>query len=179
MVSGENRHRVAGSTSGPSPRVPRNVWVACDGSSGKGSVAELGARTGGSSGLSPARRFDSRLLMRLPSTEATSGWSSNPLVDGTSNGGVTELDASTGKLVRVISAPSLRSGADAIASDATHIWVANIQGSVTELSARTGKVIAVLSGSEYQFSGPSAIATDGHHVWVANSLGQSVTEFPA
>jgi hypothetical protein len=67
-----------------------------------------------------------------------------------------------------------------IASDGTHVWVANTDGnSVTELSARTGRLVQVISASRYKFGSPAAIASDGTSVWVANAAGQSVTEFPA
>ena len=39
---------------------------------------------------------------------------------------MTELSASTGALVKVISGPAYKfDGPDAIASDGTHVWVAN------------------------------------------------------
>ena len=69
---------------------------------------------------------------------------------------------------------------DAIASDGTHVWVANYDAnSVTELSAKTGGLVKVISGSRYKFNGPAAIASDGTHVWVANYDGDSVTELSA
>ena len=69
---------------------------------------------------------------------------------------------------------------DAIASDGTHVWVANgLGGSVTELSASTGGLVKVISGSRYEFDDPAAIASDGTHVWVANDGGNSVTELSA
>jgi hypothetical protein len=66
----------------------------------------------------------------------------------------------------------------AIASDGTHVWVANVE-SVTELSAKTGRLVKVISGSPYDFNTPDAIASDRTDMWVANDTGQSVTEFPA
>ena len=68
----------------------------------------------------------------------------------------------------------------AIASDGTHVWVANEFGaSVTELDAATGAPIKIVAGPKYEFDGPDAVASDGTHVWVTNWDGQSVTEFPA
>jgi DNA-binding beta-propeller fold protein YncE len=68
---------------------------------------------------------------------------------------------------------------EAVASDGTHVWVANSGGdSVTELSASSGALVKVISGSAYQFDEPGAIASDGTNVWVANA-DQSVTGFPA
>jgi DNA-binding beta-propeller fold protein YncE len=71
----------------------------------------------------------------------------------------------------------------AIASDGTHVWVANDSetndGSVTELNAATGALVKVLSKSKDEFGFPDAIASDGTHVWVANGVGDSLTEFSA
>jgi DNA-binding beta-propeller fold protein YncE len=67
----------------------------------------------------------------------------------------------------------------AVASDSTHIWVANDGGpSVTELSAKTGGLVQVISDPSYKFYQPGAIASDGTHVWVAN-YSNSVTELSA
>jgi DNA-binding beta-propeller fold protein YncE len=68
----------------------------------------------------------------------------------------------------------------AVASDGTHIWVANSSGdSVTELNASSGTPLRTISGNSYQFSGPSAITSDGTHVWVADLAGNSLTELNA
>ena len=101
------------------------------------------------------------------------------------NGGnsVTELSASTGAVVKVLSGPSYGfNGPNAIAVGGGHVWVANFGNSgnstVTELSASTGAVVKVLSGPSYgfHFNGSSTIAVGGGHVWVANTGGASVTE---
>ncbi len=93
---------------------------------------------------------------------------------------VTELSASTGALVKIISGSSYRFDApDTIASYGTHIWVVNDGDSVTELSASTGALAKIISGSTYRFDGPSGITAASTHIWVANTNGQSVTEFPA
>ena len=69
---------------------------------------------------------------------------------------MTELSASTGALVQVISGSSYGfQYPDGISSDGTDVWVANETGSsVTELSASTGALVQVISGSSYGFSGP-------------------------
>jgi hypothetical protein len=67
-----------------------------------------------------------------------------------------------------------------IASDGTHVWVANSDSnSVTELSARTGRLVQVIAGSRFKFSSPWSIASDGTHVWVSSLEGTSVTELSA
>jgi hypothetical protein len=61
---------------------------------------------------------------------------------------------------------------DAVASDGTHVWVANApltgKGWVTELNAATGALVKVLKGPSYAFNHPTGIALDGTHAWVAN-----------
>ncbi len=67
----------------------------------------------------------------------------------------------------------------AVASDGTHVWVANAgAGSVVEFNASNGRFLRLMSGPSYQFSNPSAICLDQRHVWVANAVG-SVTELNA
>ena len=101
-----------------------------------------------------------------------------PLAD---MGSVTELNASNGSLVRVLSAGSYAfNDPTAIASDGTHVWVANDDGnSVTELNASNGSLVRVLSAESYAFNSPAAIASDDTHVWVVNWIGNSVTELNA
>ena len=99
-----------------------------------------------------------------------------------SGNSVTELNASNGSLVRVLSAGSYAfNGPDDIADDGTHVWVANYDGkSVTELNASNGSLVRVLSAESYAFNDPAAIASDDTHVWVAlNDHGKSVTELNA
>ena len=115
---------------------------------------------------------DPRVGFRQPDAIASDGthvWVANN--DGNS---VTELNASTGALVKVISGSRYEfNDPDAIASDGTHVWVANDDGnSVTELNASTGGLVKVISGSSYGFNDPDAIASDGTHVWVANTRRQ-------
>ena len=69
-------------------------------------------------------------------------------------------------------------GSLGIASDGTHIWVANPGGqSVTELSASTGALVKVIRGQGYGFDDPWAITTAGGNIWVTNN--RSVTELSA
>jgi DNA-binding beta-propeller fold protein YncE len=94
------------------------------------------------------------------------------------NNSVTELDASTGTLVQVLSRGYGFEPA-AMAVDGPHIWVADYGASVTELDASTGTLVQVLSAGSYGFNEPRAIAFDGSHIWVANYQGGSVTDVPA
>jgi outer membrane protein assembly factor BamB len=110
-------------------------------------------------------------------------------------GSVTELNASTGALVRVISGPKYEfESPDAIASSGPDLFVANgvyPDGSVTELNTTTGALVRVISGKAYGFCDPSAIVSRGADLFVANkgrvefsngspaSSGFSVTEVDA
>jgi hypothetical protein len=97
------------------------------------------------------------------------------------NGQLTELDATTGTVVREIRGDSY--GLDdpiGIAVDRAHVWVANLEGAtVTEVDRATGALVQVISGAEYAFDRPVGLASDGAHVWVANSGNNSVTEIDA
>jgi hypothetical protein len=93
---------------------------------------------------------------------------------------VTELNASNGSLVRVLSDPA--DGFDhprAIAVAGSHVWVANANTStVTELNANDGSLVKIISG----FAGPNGIATTSTGVWVTSygeSGGASVIELSA
>lgn len=88
---------------------------------------------------------------------------------------VTELDASNGSLVGVISASKYRfASPDAVSSDGTNAWVVNAIGdSVTDLQASDGALVRVLAGSGYDFVNSTSVSSDGIHVWVGNTSGGS------
>jgi len=99
---------------------------------------------------------------------------------------VTELNESTGAVVRILSAASYGfNHPDAISADGTHVWVANggqeDGTSVTEINEANGKLVQVLSAANYELNGPDAISSDGKNVWVANdgSLVGTVTQIDA
>ena len=126
--------------------------------------------------------FASKLVKgKRHSPDAVSSDSTHVWVANGSGNSVTELDGSTGALVKVISGSSYGFNCpDAVSSDSTHVWVANGSGnSVTELNGSTGALVKVISGSSYGFNYPVAVSSDGAHVWVANYHGQSVTELSA
>ena len=91
---------------------------------------------------------------------------------------MTELSASTGALVQVISGAKYDlQGADHIASDGTHVWITNgSTNSTTELSAATGALVQVLRGPGYEFVNPGAISSDGSHVWVVSAGTQGLLQ---
>lgn len=88
---------------------------------------------------------------------------------------LTEIDESTGDLVRVIAGSD--TGLDfplALASDGGRLWVANDEGnSVTEIDESSGRLLKVLRGPAYGFDAPCAFAVEGNDLWVA---GTSLTE---
>jgi hypothetical protein len=89
--------------------------------------------------------------------------------DGNSDS-VTEINAATGALIRVISAHEYQlNGPDAIASAGDGVWVVNVDsGSVTEINASTGALVRVISSVS---NVPFAIAADQTGVWLMTNLG--------
>jgi len=83
---------------------------------------------------------------------------------------VTEVNALTGALVRVLSHPEYDfDGPQAMVMAGPDLFVANFYGnSVTELDASTGALVRVLSGSRYDFNEPRAIVLDGPDIFVAD-----------
>ena len=90
---------------------------------------------------------------------------------------VTEVNVSTGALLKVISGPAYQfNGPHALAVIGDNLFVANKWGnSVTEVNASTGALVKVMSASGYRFGGPEAMAVAETHLFVAN-YGGSVTD---
>lgn len=143
-------------------------------------LAELSAKSGGvvreiGGGNSPI--FD---LPRAIADDGSRVWVSNYLSNS-----VVEIDARTGRVVRIIGGHRQHDGTlfstpVGISSDRIHVWVTNAgNNSVTELNASTGALIQLLSGSRYDFDLPSGVSSDGMHVWIANNSGNTVTELDA
>jgi hypothetical protein len=94
------------------------------------------------------------------------------------------IDASTGALVRVLSAQQYEFvGPEALALSGPDVMVVSFEsagsGAVTDLDAGTCRCTVVVSGPKYGFDDPDAIVVDGTEVFVANSGDGSVTEFSA
>ncbi len=92
---------------------------------------------------------------------------------------ITELDASTGVVVRTIHIPW---GALRVSADGTHIWVSNRRGleySVTELNASDGSVAQTFAFGPANGSWYSDVSSAGGQVWVTNSRLDTVYELPA
>ena len=101
--------------------------------------------------------------------------------------GVTEIEASTGQVMRVINAK-----ADGfidpygISVSGQHVWVVSggveygngtsRVGTVTELNAMTGALIRTVDVKKHGVTGLSAVSADDQHVWVAADGGGRVVE---
>lgn len=84
---------------------------------------------------------------------------------------VTELNASTGKRIRVLSGEAYHfTGEPAIAVAGTHVFVVNGDGnSVTEIDASTGALVHTLTAPRYHLDNPVGIAVVGNRAWILNS----------
>ena len=84
---------------------------------------------------------------------------------------VTELNASTGKPIRVLSGEAYHfTGEPAIAVAGTHVFVVNGDGnSVTEIDASTGAFVHTLTAPRYHLDNPVGIAVVGNRAWILNS----------
>ncbi len=92
---------------------------------------------------------------------------------------VTELNASSGDLVRVIRSATLADPAG-FAVSGKNIWVSNYQGnSVAEFSQSTGVLLRVIRGRDSGLDGPGAVLAQNSHLWVVNQNGGSVSELSA
>jgi hypothetical protein len=97
--------------------------------------------------------------------------------DGRGVGSVTELNASTGQVVRIITAQNAPfDEPTSIAISGSHVWVANLDySSIVELNASTGAVVRLIRANS--LNQPLSMAVDHYHLWAANFFGNSVTEF--
>jgi hypothetical protein len=91
-------------------------------------------------------------------------------VNGNTNtypGSLTELEASTGAVENVISAPAYGfDGPVAPPVDGPDLVVANsYDASLTEVNASTGALARVVSGPSYRSAGPCAMVLRGSCVW--------------
>jgi sugar lactone lactonase YvrE len=111
--------------------------------------------------------------------------STSPVMNGASvnalllaSSGVAQFEADSAK--RLLSYQGGEYGVSSpvgLASDGSHIWVANAKSNtVTEFIAKTGTVVRVLASSVYALNNPTAVASDGRFVFVLNSSGNSVTQ---
>jgi DNA-binding beta-propeller fold protein YncE len=95
-------------------------------------------------------------------------------------GSVSEIDARTGSLVRLIAGARYGfSSPTALAVHGADLLALNAGGSVTEIAAATGVWVRTIAGARYGFDHPAAMVVASGQAWVTNSHGNSVTEFDA
>jgi hypothetical protein len=101
--------------------------------------------------------------------------------------GVTEIDAGTGHVIRVVNDKSDGFIDPAgIAVSGQHVWIVSggvtygngtsHVGTVTELNANTGALIRTVNLKEHGVTGLSAVSADHLHVWVTADGGGRVVE---
>jgi hypothetical protein len=150
-----------------------HVWVA---NVFGNSVTELDARTGSVIRVIDARADDFKTPIAIAVTHSHV-WVVNDGVKGNlrGTGSITELKASTGKLVRVITVAAARlDNPAAIAVSGSHVWVTNLEtssegGSVTDLNEADGSIAQVVGGLDDYFDGPVAVAAQGNDVWIVSN----------
>jgi outer membrane protein assembly factor BamB len=96
--------------------------------------------------------------------------------NGRGVGSVTELNAVTGQVIRIITAQTAPfNEPTSIAISGGHVWVANLDfSSIVELDASNGAVVRLIRANS--LNQPLSMAVDHDHLWVANFFGNSVTE---
>jgi Putative Ig domain len=157
-----------------------DIWITDEGALNE--VIEINASTG-----ALVNEFENSLYNNYyfdgPSGVATDG--SDVWITNQSSNTITEIDAATGALVRVIQNGSYGiSDPTTLAYGDGSLWIPNRDGSsITELDASTGGLIQQLSGGSYGFAEPESLLFDGSNLWVANAgdsnAGSSVTELDA
>jgi len=160
----------------------RHLWVVYMSGWGQGFVIELNASNGQLIRTLSYRKYH----FGYPGGIAIGGghvWVTDADMprSGAGPGWVTELDASSGRLIRNLSSPSYGfDGPSQVAVGGGHVWVTNYQSnSVTEVDASSGRLVQVLSGGSYGFDQPEGIAVGGGHVWVVNSANNTQYGFPS
>jgi hypothetical protein len=150
-----------------------HVWVA---NVFGNSVTELNAKTGSVIRVIDASADDFATPIALAVTSAHV-WVVNDGVKGNSKGtgSITELNAHSGALIRVISVGAARfDNPAAIAIGGSRVWVTSLQtssegGLVTDLDESDGSITRVVGGLADSFDGPVAVAADGNDVWIVSS----------
>jgi hypothetical protein len=165
-----------------------NVWAAND-RHNPGSVTKLDMATGAVTKITGS--FNGIANPTAVAVQGDHVWVANlgtqTKTGFTGFGSVTELDASSGTVVKTF--PGSKSGItypDSIAISGPYVWVVDGGyhgglGGVTRIDSRTGNTLT-LTGANYGFERPAAIAIGGGHVWVLNDPYRgrlSVTEMNA
>jgi YVTN family beta-propeller protein len=91
----------------------------------------------------------------------------------TDAGGVSEIEASSGAVIRTIHVGREPGG---VSSDGTRVWVTNnFEETVSEIEASSGTVIRTIPVGK----DPAGVSSDGTHVWVTNVGENTVSEIEA
>ena len=173
-----------------------DIWV-LGSTDGTSSITEINAGSGAVVQVITAPDYN---LSGADAISATSNdvWiaSSGPSVESsnhkyhTTDNSLTEVSASTGALIQVLSAPSLDLNFPwQIEADGTYVWVANHGGnsgsSITELNSVTGALNRVIRGPIADLDSPNEMTSDVSDLWVitvdgANrGVNSQVDEFSA
>jgi hypothetical protein len=92
------------------------------------------------------------------------------------DGLVTELDASTGAVIRVLQGTTYGFGlAGVLASEGGRLFVLGSNDAASEIDESTGALIRVVRGAFYGFYSPDAMVDVGSDVWVAGGAGSTNT----
>jgi len=165
-----------------------NVWIAND-RKNPGFVTRVNATTGGITRISGT--FNGIANPTAVAVQGSRVWVANLGAESktgfTGYGSVTELDASSGTVVK--SFPGAKSGITypvALAVSGPFVWVVDSGyhgglGGVTRIDSRDGSTLTKTGGG-YGFERPSSIAVSGSRVWVLNDPYRgrlSVTEINA
>jgi DNA-binding beta-propeller fold protein YncE len=134
-----------------------------------GSITEVSASTGAYILNIRGRTY----ALDNPAAFAVTG--TDVFVANKSNNSVTEVDATTGKLIRVVAGHGL-AAPDGVAIGSGNVWVADqFTSGVTEISAITGAVLAnkTDANGSYGFWHPTVMISTGANIYVATPLGTS------
>jgi Protein kinase domain/PQQ-like domain len=133
-----------------------------------GSVTEFDAVDGRQIWSVPATIYSSQQMTQNPADSIAYADGRLWVANGQS---VTELNASNGKLIRVLSGERYDfSGQPVIAVAGTHVFVVNGAGnSVTEIDAGSGAPVYTLTAARYHLDRPVGIAVVGNRAWIVNS----------
>lgn len=145
------------------------------------SVAMVLGASLGSASVSAAPMRPAASAHHLDEPDAIAAYGSHLFVANRASNSVSELRASGGSFVALISGGRFRiNKPSALLVVGKYLFVANEgNDTVTVISAVTGKLVRVISGSRYHLAGPSGLAQDASgHLFILGMHG-SVTEVGA
>ncbi len=161
-------------TASPDDAAPRGVNLRAKNTLVAGIAAALSAVA-----LAGTAQAINAALPAKSTTPFTAGASVNALLFASS--GVAQFNAvSGGRLLSYGAGEYGISSPTGVASDGTHIWVANANSnSLTEFIARSGNVVRVIADQRYALNNPVDVVSNGRYVFVLNSRNNSITQIRA